>query len=184
MLYAINELLNIHPYYNKYINIFRAGMWTMITGTTIIDIIAFVSKNDQISFDIVLIIFGIISFFIGIGLYRHLYMKHINNIYKRFKAKKIERNLNKSFSELQSASRSLNSSENEDNNEKLISFDSSNSDEEEDSEEENNKKDSDEENSSYYSEYDNNVILDDKITERITSFGSIREISKIIFFIY
>jgi UPF0716 family protein affecting phage T7 exclusion len=65
-------------------------MWTMITGTTIIDIIAFVSKNDQISFDIVLIIFGIISFFIGIGLYRHLYMKHINNIYKRFKAKKLK----------------------------------------------------------------------------------------------
>jgi len=176
MPYEINELLNVQPYYNKYINIFRAGMWTMILGTTIIDLIAFIFKTGKSFFGIMLIIVGAISFFIGIGLFRYLCTKHINEIYKRFKAKKIENNQVKSFSESQSTS---STSKNENNDEKLISIDSSNSDNEYSEEEKEN--DENNSNSSYNSEDSNSIILDDKISERITSFGLLKEISKIIY---
>ncbi|ORY19335.1 hypothetical protein LY90DRAFT_634880 [Neocallimastix californiae] len=148
-----------------------AGMWTMILGTTIIDLIAFIFKTGKSFFGIMLIIVGAISFFIGIGLFRYLYTKHINEIYKRFKAKKIENNQVKSFSESQSTS---STSKNENIDEKLISIDSSNSDNEYSEEEKEN--DENNSNSSYNSEDSNSIILDDKISERITSFGLLKEI--------
>jgi len=188
MIYGIYELIKTQPYYNKPINYFRSGTWTMILGMTSIRFISLIFGKGKSIFSILLFITGAVCFVVGILLCHYCFKKHINFIYKSYKDKKMEdialynlENGITSSSNHSSGSRSVNQSE-----EKLISFDSENSDETDTSNAKNNKKnnkrgneisesedtedsgDSDE----VSSNDSNSFAISDRVSERITSFSS------------
>jgi len=191
ILYASSELLSRQPYYNKHVNNFRAGMWIMILGMTIIDLFALLFGNGKSFFSILAIIIGVCCFFLGNFLNRYRYKKHINEIYMRFKAKKMEdKNIYNRENGIESSSNKSSenesySSEDENNEEKLISVDSySSSENNNNNKSKKNKKKAEEseesEEESGSEEYDsdsdvNSVVISDRISERITSFSTIQE---------
>jgi hypothetical protein len=102
----------------------------MILGMTIIDLFALLFGNGKSFFSILAIIIGVCCFFLGNFLNRYRYKKHINEIYMRFKAKKMEdKNIYNRENGIESSSNKSSenesySSEDENNEEKLISVDS------------------------------------------------------------
>ncbi|KAG4090230.1 hypothetical protein H8356DRAFT_955145 [Neocallimastix lanati (nom. inval.)] len=182
MIYGIYELIKTQPYYNKPINYFRSGTWTMILGMTSIRFISLIFGKGKSIFSILLFITGAVCFVVGILLCHYCFKKHINFIYKSYKDKKMEdialynlENGITSSSNHSSGSRSVNQSE-----EKLISFDSENSDETDtrneisESEDTEDSGDSDE----VSSNDSNSFAISDRVSERITSFSSLRDIGK------
>jgi len=178
--------MNLQPYYNKYVNILRAGTWSMITGMGFIDILSLLFGKGKIIFGIMFLVIGICSFFLGIILCIKSYNIHIKNIYARFKEKKefdimvYKRDHGIEGSEESSEERSYVSSNDGENQ---ILFDSDNK-LDDDLKQKNGKKESnysdeeDSEDSEYDSDNNSVQILNDKISERITSFSSIRETCK------
>ncbi|OUM60062.1 hypothetical protein PIROE2DRAFT_63370 [Piromyces sp. E2] len=173
----ISEIFSVQPYYNTWINQFRGGMFMMILGTTIVDLFAYLFGKGKSFFSILLIIIGIIFFAGGFVLCRIKGRKSAEEIYRKFKAKKLEDkmvyNHIHGISDTESEESGSISSDNSDSEsekeqvkeEKLISVDSYNSEEEDND-------DDDKDNHS--------IVISDKISERITSFGNMNEISNII----
>jgi len=176
MIYATKELITRQPYYNKYINDFRAGMWTMILGTTFVNFFSLLFGRGKSFFGIISLIMGILSFIGGIFLNRYMFKKHIEGIYKRFKEKRINDKMIYDYEHgIENNSNSDGSSNNSDND----SIDSS----DKKKSKRNNKEDEEDEEEDDDDEYDSNsdkgsVVLTDRISERITSFSTIREIVK------
>jgi len=192
MLYSLSNFLKTQPYYNRHVNLMRSGTWSMIVFTSIVDLFSFLFGPKKIFFGITLMIVGVFSFFGGVALCWYRYNKQIEGIYKRFKQKKIEDkaryNRKKGISSESSESEDDNSrvSEDEDNESNLISIDSYDSDGKEkhkkknkkESKNELNNEESDEEEYEYDGSNSDgsNVQLNDRISERITAFGSIPDI--------
>eukprot|EP00833_Pecoramyces_ruminatium_P014217 jgi/Orpsp1_1/1188249/evm.model.d7180000063434.1 len=169
----------------------RSGTWTMITGMCFINIFSLLFGNGKSFFSIILLVVGILSLFVGVILCRQMYNRHIQGIYKRLKEKKINEKKMYNYengiessngSDKSSEERSQSSSsENENNEGNLISVDSG-----EDSEDGKNKKDkknmnneesdSEEDDDEEYDSDKDSFQLSDRISEKITSFGSLREI--------
>ena len=176
MIYMLYDLLKHQPYYNKYVNIFRAGMWSIIPGMGIINLLAFLIGKGKSFFGIMLLVVGFISFFIGAFLSMYFYKKHIEEIYQRFKVKKTEDRMryyrDKGIEHDDGSSKSS-----EENDEKLISVDSySESNNENDKRKNNEESESDDDDDA--NSDNSGVAISDRISERITSFGSLREIGK------
>jgi len=169
MFYGIHELISKQPYYNKHLNHFRAGMWTMILGMTIVDLFASVFGKGKSFFSIVLFVVGVCSFFGGIVLSRYTFKKHVEGIYKRFKDKKIEYKKKSRWEKGIDHSNSSVSEESQEN--EIESSNEENKADELSSNSENEGEDSDSDR--------NSMVLSDRISERITSFGSLDEICKI-----
>ncbi len=173
----VYDLIKYQPYYNKYVNIFRAGMWSIIPGMGIVNILAFIIGKGKSFFGIMLLVIGFLSFFIGAFLSMFCYKKHIEKIYQRFKAKKVENKIR--YYRDKGVEHSVDSdNSSEENNSKLLSVDSYS---------DNDKKKDNEESESEYDDGNSDssgVVLSDRISERITSFGALREIGIIMFYIY
>jgi len=182
-----SDLLNNQPYYNIHVNSFRAGMWTMLTTLSLGNLIVILTGIKKSFIGIIIFAFSCLSFFIGIILNKYKFKKHIEAIYMRFRIKKIEdkhienreKGINSSLEssepdeEVSKSSESDNDSESDGNgdleNRDLIKIDSSS---------ESNESDEDNENENR-PDGSNSLIVSDRISEKITSFSSIREISKI-----
>ncbi|OUM56570.1 hypothetical protein PIROE2DRAFT_18767 [Piromyces sp. E2] len=163
--YDTSTFLKTQPYYNKHVNDFKAGMWIMLLGMSIVNLFSFSFGKGKSFFSIIVFIVGPCSFIIGLVLNKYRYKKHINAIYQRFKAKKIEdRNIYNYENGIKSSD-SKASAEQYDSKEDEESKDNPSNvsdDEEEESENDNDSVESD------------RVELSDRISERITSFSSIR----------
>ncbi|ORX63808.1 hypothetical protein BCR32DRAFT_251421 [Anaeromyces robustus] len=185
IIYETYELLTTHPYYHKHVNNLRAGMWTMVLGMSIVDLFALLFGKGKSFFSIILPIVGVCSFVIGFLLSIYQYKKHIEAIYKRYKTKRLEEKYRYNrdhgiTSSNDSENESQVSSEN-DHNEKLISVDSYDSSGNINNKKKHNKKQEVEESEESEEEDDDSshsgsFVLNDRISERITSFGSLREI--------
>jgi len=120
----------------------------------------------------------VVSFFAGVGYSIFKYKKQIQSIYKRYKDKKMEDKIRyRRFNGIRDETISSSSSNSNEND--LISEDSYNSaSEKEGSHKEgihnNNESDEDDESSDYDNRSD--VALSERLSERITSFGSLTEI--------
>ncbi|ORX48390.1 hypothetical protein BCR36DRAFT_405014 [Piromyces finnis] len=185
ILYSLSELLNAQPYFNKHVNHFRSGMWTMILGISIVDLFSMLYGNGRSFFSIISFVIGIISFFIGIFLSRYRYNKHIREIYMRFKAKKLEdKNVNNNGEvslSIESHESSNPDNEEKSNSEKSYSEsndDDDDNDEEEDDDEKDSSENSDEDddNVDTSDNDDNSAFVSDRISEKITSFSRIKDI--------
>ncbi|ORX80701.1 hypothetical protein BCR32DRAFT_280338 [Anaeromyces robustus] len=185
IIYETYELLTTHPYYHKHVNNLRAGMWTMVLGMSIVDLFALLFGKGKSFFSIILPIIGVCSFVIGFLLSIYQYKKHIEAIYKRYKTKRLEEKYRYNrdhgiTSSNDSENESQVSSEN-DHNEKLISVDSYDSSGNINNKKKHNKKQEVEESEESEEDDDDSshsgsFVLNDRISERITSFGSLREI--------
>jgi len=184
MFYNIKEYLNIYPYYNRHVNVFRAGMWSMVIGITFVNLFAIIFNKIKLIFGILMFIVAGISFFVGAGYCIFKYKKQTQNIYRRFKAKKIEDKIRYKYMK-GIKNETISSKSSNDNEDHLISVDSYNSDsEKEGSHEEgshnNNEYDNDGNESSDY-DNESDYAISDRISERITSFGSLTEIGNFYF---
>jgi len=152
----------------------------MIIGTSIINLFSLCLGSDKSFFSILSLVFGIITFFVGFFLSKFKHNKHIEVIYKRFKEKKIEdKNIYKLEHGIEGSSTDSHSK---------LTHESSGSDNDENSEESSdevsdNKKDESENSDEEESDYDNgsdvnSVVISDRVSERITSFSQMNEISK------
>ncbi|OUM62568.1 hypothetical protein PIROE2DRAFT_61791 [Piromyces sp. E2] len=148
-------------------------MWMMTVGMCTVELIAFCIGSNSVVFTILIIVLGVCFFFIGIILNRMMYKKNIEGIYKRFKAKKIEDKKiykyekgiegSETSSENESGSNSSDGDSDDNNkNEKVISVESESEESEEDEGDSNSEK---------------SFAISDRLSERITSFGSIHEIT-------
>jgi len=188
MLFLLSEVLKSQPFYNKYLNMVRSGAWLMTVVACIVDLFSYLFGHDKSFFGILLMVFSVISFFVGFFLCKYRFKKHIEGIYKRFKQKKIDDRIRyKRENGIQSSYGSLNNKskegDEEDSEENLISIESYSSDE--DNKNDNKKSDkrgSDSEEDSEESEDDTenesvgSVQLSDRVSEKISTFGEIRDI--------
>lgn len=198
ILYSLYDFLKIQPYYNNYVNLCRAGTWTMITGMCIVDLLAFLFGNDKSFFGIVLLVIGGCSFFLGIFLCKYCYKKHIEQIYKRFKQKKIEEKIEynrehgiTSESNRSDESNSKSYEESENNEDNLISVDSYSSSSDNNNKKRNKRNENDEsdDNDSDSNEDDENennsdsdsFVLNDRVSEKITAFSSLKDTCKLTY---
>ncbi|ORX77654.1 hypothetical protein BCR32DRAFT_270509, partial [Anaeromyces robustus] len=184
MIYLTSKFFQTQPYYNKYINMIRGGTWTMIIGLCFVNLLSYIFGSDKSFFSIILLVVGICSFIIGIIFCRKFYNSHIQGIYSRFKEKKI---YDKKQYNHEHNIESSNGSENEEKSQLLFENEemSTNSDNElenkgkskgkkdnRDSEEDDNDSDDDNE----YDSDENSLLLNDRVSQKISAFGSIQEI--------
>ncbi|OUM67886.1 hypothetical protein PIROE2DRAFT_4565 [Piromyces sp. E2] len=183
MLYLTLNIVKTQPYYNKYVNNLRAGTWSMISGMSLINLISLLIGDSKPVFGIMFPIMGVLSFVCGIFICSISYKKKVKGIYRRFKEKRLsEKKRNNGGDESSSSSEKSGEERSQfstENDEKLISIDS----EDEYNDKKNEKKgynESEEESESEedddYNSDKGSIVISDKISERITSFGSMHEI--------
>lgn len=195
MLISLSELLKLQPYYNKYINYCRSGTWTMIFAMGIVNLISYIFGRDKAFFGILMLVIGSCSFFVGIFLCRYKYKNHVEEIYKRYKQKKTEDKIkynrdngivssNGTSRSGDDYSKSSEEDENENNEDHLISVDSYSSSDNDnkkrirknDKDELNNSDQESEEEEEEYNSDNDSFQLNDRVSEKITAFSSIKDI--------
>ncbi|ORX50292.1 hypothetical protein BCR36DRAFT_57982 [Piromyces finnis] len=186
MLFLLSDFLNSQPFYNIYLNMTRSSTWIMFISLCLVNLISYLFGHDKPFFGVLLIIIGICSFFVGLFICKIKFKKHIEGIYKRFKQKKIEDRLRyKRENGIESSNDSEEGKSLEEKEDNLISVDSYDSSENS-SNKENKKSDKIElssegeseeyENNSENESVSDNFQLNDRISEKISSFGEIRDI--------
>jgi len=163
----------------------------MITGMSIVNLISLIVGKSKSIFGILSPIIGICFLIIGVVICKLKYNRLVKGVYSRFKEKRIsekaiykqEYGIDSSDSEKsEEEEKSQISSENE---EKLISLDSGSEDEDyqkkkkrnEDSDSEEGESEEDEEYNSDNESYE----ISDRISERISSFNTMREIGNYLY---
>ncbi|ORX87597.1 hypothetical protein BCR32DRAFT_147197 [Anaeromyces robustus] len=177
MIISVKDIFIIQPYYNVIINQFKGGMMTMTIGMAIVNLFAYLFGKGKFIFNILLIVVGIIFFVGGVLSCRIIYMKNTKEIYRRFKEKinidneiyNYQHNIQNSES---GSSDSKSTSSVSDENQNEIKEDQSNSNS-------NNSEDNNEEEDNEMNEEDDvsNVELNDRLSERISSFNEIDNIN-------
>ena len=185
MICLTYDLLKHQPYYNKYTNNLKSGMWSIALGMSIVNLFAFIIGKGETFLGIMSLSVGFLSFFVGVFLSRYYYKKHTEEIYQRFKAKKIEDKIR--YYRDNGIDHSADSLQSSENDSKLISVDSYSESNNEYSKNKNNEHSSEGSESNESDEDGNSdsssIVLTDRISERITSFGELREIGNYYFII-